>query len=111
MQIAIVGRPGVVVAWRAATDRELATIDWGADYTIALARLDDRNLVFGWIGTVCDLQATLTIEPESLVVTPAPRKGCDALAVGRGLVLTYAGPVDPRAIDVTLGEQVLLPEP
>ena len=111
MQVEIIGRPGIVVAWRAATDRERARIAWRSDYTIGLARLDERNLVLGWIGTVCDLEATLTIETGSLVVTPAPRKGCDALGAGRGLVLTYAVSADPRGIDVTLGERVLLPEP
>lgn len=109
MEVSIVGRPGIVVAWRAATEPELGAIDWGSDDLIALARLDERRLVLGWIGTVCDVEATLTIEKRSLVVTPAPRHGCDLVGVGRGLVLKFASDVDPRAIDVTLGERVLLP--
>jgi hypothetical protein len=110
MQVTIVGVPGIVTAWRAATDRDLKAVPWDGDADIALGRLSDRELVLGWIGTVCDLKATLTIIPGRLVVTPAPRQGCDAMALGRGVVLTYAGPPDLNAITVELGDRVLLPE-
>jgi len=110
MEVTIVGKPGIVTAWRAATDRDLKAVPWDGDADIALGRLSDRELVLGWIGTVCDLEATLTIAPGRLVVTPAPRQGCDAMALGRGLVLTYAEPPDLNATTVELGERVLLPE-
>lgn len=110
MEVTIVGQPGIVVAWRAATDRDLQAITWDGDADIALGRLSDRNLVLGWIGTVCDVKATLTVTPGRLVVTPAPRQGCDAMALGRGMVLTFAAPTDPTAITVELGERILLPE-
>ena len=110
MEVTIVGQPGIVTAWRAATEQELEAIAWNGDTDIALGRLSDRELVLGWIGTVCDLEATLTIAPGRLVVTPAPRQGCDLVGVGRGMVLTFPEPTDPNAIAVELGDRVLLPE-
>lgn len=109
MEVTIVGEPGIVVAWRAATERDLREIAW-ADADIALGRLSDRDLVLAWTGTVCDVTATLTVAPGRLVVTPVPRQGCDASAVGRGIVLTFAEPTDPNAITVELGDTILLPE-
>lgn len=110
MEVTIVGEPGIVVAWRAASDRDLDAIAWGADTDIALGRLSERDLVLGWIGTVCDVKATLAIGPGRLFVTPMPRQGCDAMAVGRGMVLTFAKPAKPEEISVELAERVLLPE-
>ena len=107
-KLAIVGEPGVLAAWRAATDR-LAAVTWG-DSDITLARLTDRELVLGWIGTVCDVKATLTVAQERLVVSPVPREGCDLVAVGRGVVLTFAKPADPALVAVVLEHTVLLPE-
>ena len=110
MEVMIVGEPGIVVAWRAATERDLEAIASANDLDIALGRLSDRDLVLGWTGTVCDLKATLTVVPGRLVVTPAPRQGCDLVGVGRGIVLKFAEPTDPEAITVELGGRVLLPE-
>ncbi len=47
---------------------------------------------------------------KSVRFTPVPRQGCDAMAVGRGMVLTFAEPTDPTAITVELGDTILLPE-
>lgn len=110
MEVAIVGQPGIVVAWRGATDHELGALAWDADADIAVGRLTDRELVLGLIGTVCDIEATLTVMPGALIVSPVPRQGCDAMAVGRGLVLTFAAPVDPASVEVGLVDTVLLPE-
>ncbi len=110
MEVAIVREPGIVVAWRAATDSDLQAIAWAGDADIAHGLLSDRDLVLGWIGTVCDVKATLTVTSGQLVVTPVPRQGCDAMAVGRGMVLTFAEPADPTAITVELGDTILLPE-
>jgi hypothetical protein len=110
MEVTIVGEPGIVVAWRAATDSDLQAVPWAGDADIALGRLSDRDLVLGWIGTVCDVKAILTVAPGHLAVTPLPRQGCDAMAVGRGMALTFAEPTDPKAITVELGARVLLPE-
>ena len=110
MAVTIVGEPGIVVAWRAATERELEAIAWPSDADIVLRPMSGRELILGWIGTVCDVKATLTVAPRRLVVTPAPRQGCDAVGVGRGVVLTYAELPDLNTPTVELGERVLLPE-
>lgn len=109
MELAIVGEPGVVVAWRAATEQELTAGIWRDD-DVALNRLTDRELVLGWIGTVCDVKATLAVARDRLVVSPVPREGCDAMAVGRGVVLTFATPVEPASVVVVLEPTELLPE-
>jgi hypothetical protein len=110
MQVTIVGAPEVLVGWRAATDQELEAVSWD-EHDIAPRSLTKRESVLGWIGTVCDVKATLTVAQDRLVVSPMPREGCDAMAVGRGLVLTFAKPVDPAAIALVLHDVVLLPEP
>jgi hypothetical protein len=109
MEVALLGEPGVLAAWRAATDNEIRKLPLG-DADISLAALADRKLVLGWIGTVCDVKASLAVGRAQLVVSPAPREGCDAMALARGLVLTFAQPVDPAKITVVLEPRVLLPE-
>jgi hypothetical protein len=109
MEVAIVGQPGIVVAWRGATDGELDAIRWDESADVGLGQLSDREVVLGWIGTICDLEATLIVGPGSLVVSPQPRPACDAMAVGRGMVLTFAASVDPADIEVRLLDTVLLP--
>ena len=109
MEVAIVGEPGVVVAWRAATERELRAAVWRDD-EVALNRLTDHDVVLGWIGTICDVNATLAVARDRLVVSPVPREGCDAMAIERGVVLTFATPVEPGAVVATLEPTVLLPE-
>ncbi len=39
-----------------------------------------------------------------------PGQGCDAMAPGRGVVLTYAEAPDLNATTVELGHRVLFPE-
>ena len=109
MEVGIVGEPGLLAAWRAATDSELRGLSWGEE-DIKLAALTDSKLALGWIGTVCDVKATLAVSRARLVVSPAPREGCDLVGVPRGVVLTLAEPVDPARIAVVLGPRVLLPE-
>lgn len=111
MELDMVGEPGVLAEWRAATetDRGEAAGTWG-NIDIWLARLTDRELALWWIGTVCDVKATLSVTRERLVVSPVPREGCDAMAVGRGVVLTFAKPVDPTSVALVLEPDVLLPE-
>jgi hypothetical protein len=108
MDLTIVGDPAVVTGWRAATAGELRGVDYG-DRDIGIKRLSDHELVLGWIGTICDVKASLEVRATRLVVAPEPRRGCDAMAVGRGVVLTYADAV-PLAISVEQLPTTLLPE-
>jgi hypothetical protein len=110
MEITIVGVPGIVEGWRAAGDADLEAVTFDGNDDSGIGRLTERDLVLGWIGTVCDVKATLAVAPETLVITPAPREGCDSMGVGRGMVLTFADPVDPAAITVHLEDGILLPE-
>ena len=109
MEVALVGEPGVLEGWRAATERELTAGTWRDD-DVALNRLTGRELVLGWTGTVCDVEATVAVSRDRLVISPVPREGCDAVAVGRGVVLTFARPVVPASVVVVLEPTELLPE-
>lgn len=109
MNVTIVGEADVLTGWRAANDRDLGAAVLG-DSDIALSHLPNGEIVLSWIGTPCDVEATLVIEHDRLVVAPAPRPGCDTLAVGRGVVLSFSTPVEPAAIVVDLLDPVLLPE-
>ena len=62
-----------------------------------------------WIGSVCDGNATVTIEPgvTAIVVDGGTRPACDAMGVGRELVLTFSRFVDPATIDVSHVEHVI----
>ncbi|HEY7132538.1 MAG TPA: hypothetical protein VH440_09820 [Candidatus Limnocylindrales bacterium] len=111
MDVRIVGEPGILAAWRPATQRELEAIPWTSSGDTGIGLVGDRRLVLGWLGTPCDLVAILTVSATSLVIDPAPRQGCDAIGVGRGVVLTYLHPIDPSAVLVRLLPRVLLPEP
>jgi hypothetical protein len=110
MEVSLVGDPGIVTGWRAATDEEVASIRWEGDADIDLGTLTDTQVVLVWVGTVCDVEATLTVGSDRLVIVHAPRPGCDAMAVGRGMVLTYSDFVEPAGISVDLVDAVLLPE-
>lgn len=109
MTVAIVGQPGLLSAWRAATARDLTALPGAWDHDIDVGVLGKRRLVLGWIGTVCDVRAILAVELDHLTVMPRPRHGCDAMAIARGVVLTYVEPIDPGAFEVTLTEQILIP--
>jgi len=111
MELTIAGSADGLIAWRAATEAELSAVAWDGNDDIALGRLAERELVLDWIGTVCDVRATLTVEPHRLVVSPVPREGCDAMAVGRGVVVSFAAPVDPASFQLVLVDTILLPEP
>lgn len=111
MEVTIVGEPGVVIGWRGTTELERRSVVFDELGDIGLGQIGERELVLGWTGTVCDVEATLFVRRDSLVVAPPPRGGCDAMAVGRGIVLTYATPVDPATIEVRLMPTTLLPEP
>jgi hypothetical protein len=62
-----------------------------------------------WIGTVCDGDMTVTIQRgvAAMDVDGGMRPGCDAMGVGRELVLTFSGPVDVSGIEVTYHETML----
>lgn len=110
MELVVAGQPGIVTAWRPATEGELRRVAWDERGDIGLGVLSDRDLVLGWTGTICDVEATLLIADVFLSVAPEPRPACDAMAVGRGVVLTFREPVNPTKLTVELLPTELLPE-
>jgi hypothetical protein len=111
MNVLIVGQAGIVLRWRAATDRELAAIRWDADSQIGHAPLSDRELVLGWMATVCDQEAALTVAPGRLLLTRFRTSDCDGQATRRGLALTFPIGVGPADVDVRLMGPVVVTEP
>ena len=107
MEVTLAGDPTVLTSWRGATEDELRPVDFGAS-DIGTARLSDHDLVLAWVGTICDDAATLEVGATSLRVVPEPRQPCDAMAVTRGVVLTYADEV-PLAISVEQAPTTLQP--
>lgn len=55
-----------------------------------------------WVGSVCDREVTVTIEPgpARIVVDRGARDACDAMGVGRELVLDLTRSVDTTGVEV-----------
>lgn len=66
-----------------------------------------------WATTICDREVTVTIHPnvERIVIGHAPRDGCDAMGVGRELVLEFASDLDPADVTLEVLPAEILPEP
>lgn len=94
---------------RKATDGELAAaMKRIPDKGIAALGVigDPASVVVAWIGLPCDEYGTLTVSPgiQQIVLAPGPVPGaCDAMAVGRAVVLTFGAAVDATRIDMQLG--------
>jgi hypothetical protein len=93
MTVTLLGDPAEVTAIRAATERELAKAPGYSTNDLAAGALDEQSLVVAWLGTVCDVAASLTVEPASILLVEDPRPGCDAMGVGTGVVVGFAEPV------------------
>lgn len=66
----------------------------------------DGRYRLSWIGSICDGNITVTIEPDvaRIVVDPGTRPACDSMGVDRELVLDLS-----RSVDTTGVELVVLP--
>jgi hypothetical protein len=66
-----------------------------------------------WTTTICDREMTVSIAREvaRIVIEHAPREGCDAMGIGRDLVLQFTQDVDPAAVELQVIQPALLPEP
>jgi hypothetical protein len=55
-----------------------------------------------WIGGVCDSQITVTVDPDvrSITFDIGPQVDCDAMGIGRELVLDFSASVDVPAIEL-----------
>jgi hypothetical protein len=66
-----------------------------------------------WTTTICDREMTVSIAREvaRIVIEHAPRDGCDAMGVGRDLVLQFTEDVDPASVELQVIQPTRLPEP
>ena len=66
-----------------------------------------------WTTTICDREMTVSIAREvaRIVIEHAPREGCDAMGIGRDLVLEFSQDVDPADVELQVIQPALLPEP
>ncbi len=65
-----------------------------------------------WAGSLCDGDMTVTIAESvrRIDIFGGKRTGCDAVGVGRELVLTFSKPVDPAAAPVFYDVTILREE-
>lgn len=58
-------------------------------------------MILVWSGSPCDRTATLRIESKRhLTLELGLRPTCDAMAIGRGLVLVFGRPIDASTVTV-----------
>jgi hypothetical protein len=59
-----------------------------------------HELFVGWIGGACDFRGRLLLDRSgtSLTLRFAPGPGCDAVGIGRGVILEFAGDIDATAM-------------
>ena len=99
---------GILARARPATEAEINRVNVG-EHDIVLRNVTDARMLLVWIGTVCERFATLTVERQRVVLAPAPRPGCDAMAFGWGLALTANEPWDATAVEAIQLPTTLLP--
>lgn len=69
---------------------------------------DDRRLLVGWVGGACDRSAEVRVTAEGgawtvTVTTDVAPGGCDALGIGRAVILDVAVALDPGSVAVVPG--------
>lgn len=104
MTVTLRGDPTVVTGVRPATGAEVEAATWSDEPSTNLAAYDlsPTELVVVWIGGACDVSATMTVESDRIGLADDPSPPCDAIGIGKGVVLTFADPVDPAARELVL---------
>lgn len=93
----------VLTGIRVPTPTEAASIQntpSGDDATVVAGK-NGKALVVGWTASVCDKKVDLTVQGTYVIVAPAPRKECDAMAVGRSVTLKFALKIDADTMHAT----------
>ena len=93
----------VLTGIRVSTPTEAASIantPTGGDATV-IAGKGSKALVVGWTSSVCDKRVELTVQGAYVIVAPAPRPECDAMAVGRSVTLKFALKIDADTMHAT----------
>jgi hypothetical protein len=96
------------VAGRPATTAEIKGVDIGESF-IAVRNLAERELLIAWVGSVCERSAWMVIVPTEVFLAPDPRKPCDTLGYGWGLVVTTRTPIDAAPMIARQAPTTLLP--
>lgn len=107
VEVAVVDRSGELVSAREVRpgDPVVRPSDADAAQWVGREPLDPRSLRLGWAGGVCDSRVTVTIETlESIRIDGGPQPDCDAMGVGREIILTFARPVDATLIELRYTE-------
>ena len=107
LTLTVTDRSGQLLAVRSAKPEELAAPDLAsanADIFVYAPSRGSDQLVVVWVGVICDRAADLVIEPrvDRIAVQAHPAEPCDAMAVPRGVVLTFDRPIEPSALSLDL---------
>ncbi len=86
----------------------IANTPSGTDATVVAGK-GSKALVVGWTASVCDKKVDLTVQGTYVIVAPAPRKECDAMAVGRSVTLKFALKIDADTMHATFVPPPLKP--
>ena len=78
---------------RATEAADVGNTPGGGDATIVAGK-NAKSVVVGWAASVCDKKVELTVQGTFVIVAPAPRPDCDAMAVDRSVTLKFAHKVD-----------------
>jgi hypothetical protein len=109
-RVAIVDPSGELVDVRAATAQD-GRFD-GPDEGFFRDPTGDGRYRLRWGTTICDREMTVTIDADvdRIVIDHAPRDGCDAMGIGRELVLELSRDIDPASVELVVNRAVLLPD-
>lgn len=110
-RVAVVDLSGELVKVRASTAQD-GQLD-GPDEGLLRDPSGEVRYRLRWGSAICDRAMTVTIdaEVERIVVDHAPRDGCDAMGIGRELVLEFSRDIDPASVLYVHNRAVVLPEP
>lgn len=110
-RVAVVDRSGELVEVRAPTAED--GYPEGPDDAFFRDPTDPGRFLLRWSTTICDREMIVTIHPDvaRIVIEHAPRNGCDAMGIGRELVLEFSRDIDPADVSLEIIQAMRLPEP
>jgi hypothetical protein len=96
---AVYDRAGLLTGARSATasEQRLVELQMG-ERDVGAAPGTNDDVVLVWIGTICDIGASIILDRSSVQIIEGPRPACDAMAVGRGVILTFSVPTAASAL-------------
>lgn len=109
-RVAVLDLSGELVEVRAPTTHDRGP--GGASEVFSRDPTTSGHYRLRWGTLICDREMTVTIHPgvERIVIEHAPHGGCDAMGVGRELILEFSRDVDPTDVTLEVIPAELLPE-